>query len=576
MSSSRPVFRSRWLPYLLVAPQLIITVIFFIWPAGEALWYSLQSVDPFGFSSQFVGLDNFVTLFHDSYYLDSFWTTIKFSTFVTVSGLLVSLFFAALVEYIVRGSRFYQTLMLLPYAVAPAVAAVLWIFLFNPGRGLITHFLAEFGYDWNHAQNSGQAMFLVVFASVWKQISYNFLFFYAALQSIPRSLIEAAAIDGAGPIRRFFKIALPLIAPVSFFLLVVNLVYAFFDTFPVIDAATSGGPVQATTTLIYKIYREGFTGLDLASSAAQSVVLMFLVIVLTVVQFRYVESKGALPMIENRPWLTIFSHTMLILGIAVILFPLYVAFVAATLDKQAVYAAPMTLIPGTHLLENIHNIWVNGVGTNSAPFWRMLLNSFVMAFSITLGKITVSMLSAFAIVWFRFPLRNLFFWMIFITLMLPVEVRIFPTVEVIANLKMLDSYAGLTLPLMASATATFLFRQFFMTLPDELVEAARIDGASPMRFFCDIVFPLSKTNLAALFVITFIYGWNQYLWPLLIITDVDLGTTVAGIKGMIATGEGTTEWNSVMAAMLLTLIPPVVIVLVMQRAFVRGLVDSEK
>ncbi|RWV28356.1 sn-glycerol-3-phosphate ABC transporter permease UgpE [Escherichia coli] len=214
--------------------------------------------------------------------------------------------------------------------------------------------------------------------------------------------------------------------------------------------------------------------------------------------------------------------------------------------------------------------------TNSAPFWRMLLNSFVMAFSITLGKITVSMLSAFAIVWFRFPLRNLFFWMIFITLMLPVEVRIFPTVEVIANLKMLDSYAGLTLPLMASATATFLFRQFFMTLPDELVEAARIDGASPMRFFCDIVFPLSKTNLAALFVITFIYGWNQYLWPLLIITDVDLGTTVAGIKGMIATGEGTTEWNSVMAAMLLTLIPPVVIVLVMQRAFVRGLVDSEK
>ena len=260
-------------------------------------------------------------------------------------------------------------------------------------------------------------------------------------------------------------------------------------------------------------------------------------------------------MIENRPWLTIFSHTMLILGIAVILFPLYVAFVAATLDKQAVYAAPMTLIPGTHLLENIHNIWVNGVGTNSAPFWRMLLNSFVMAFSITLGKITVSMLSAFAIVWFRFPLRNLFFWMIFITLMLPVEVRIFPTVEVIANLQMLDSYAGLTL---------------------QLVEAARIDGASPMRFFCDIVFPLSKTNLAALFVITFIYGWNQYLWPLLIITDVDLGTTVAGIKGMIATGEGTTEWNSVMAAMLLTLIPPVVIVLVMQRAFVRGLVDSEK
>ncbi len=201
-------------------------------------------------------------------------------------------------------------------------------------------------------------MFLVVFASVWKQISYNFLFFYAALQSIPRSLIQAAAIDGAGPIRRFFKIALPLIAPVP--LLVVNLVYAFFDTFPVIDAATSGGPVQATTTLIYRSTVKALPDWISALSAAQSVVLMFLVIVLTVVQFRYVEKQGALPMIENRPWLTIFSHTMLILGIAVILFPLYVAFVAATLDKQAVYAAPMTLIPGTHLLENIHNIWVTG------------------------------------------------------------------------------------------------------------------------------------------------------------------------------------------------------------------------
>ncbi|HEY3982769.1 sn-glycerol-3-phosphate ABC transporter permease UgpA [Cedecea sp.] len=291
MSSSRPVFRSSWLPYALVLPQLIITVIFFIWPAGEALWYSLQNLDPFGLSSHFVGLDNFVQLFHDSYYLDSFYTTMIFSGLVAGSGLLVSLFFAALVDYVVRGSRLYQTLMLLPYAVAPAIAAVLWIFLFNPGRGLITHVLEEFGYNWNHAQNSGQAMFLVVFASVWKQISYNFLFFFAALQSIPRSLVEAAAIDGAGPVRRFFFISLPLIAPVSFFLLVVNLVYAFFDTFPVIDAATGGGPVQATTTLIYKIYREGFAGLDLSSSAAQSVVLMLLVIVLTVVQFRFVERK---------------------------------------------------------------------------------------------------------------------------------------------------------------------------------------------------------------------------------------------------------------------------------------------
>ena len=281
-------------------------------------------------------------------------------------------------------------------------------------------------------------------------------------------------------------------------------------------------------------------------------------------------------MIENRPGLTLFSHIMLIAGVAVVLFPLYVAFVTATLDINAVYDTPMTLIPGGHLWENLRAIWVNGVGSNSAPFWLMLTNSFIMALVITVGKISVSILSAFAIVWFRFPLRNLFFWMIFSTLMLPVEVRIFPTVEVIANLKMLDSYTGLTLPLMASATATFLFRQFFMTLPDELIEAARIDGASPMRFFRDIVLPLSRTNLAALFVITFIYGWNQYLWPLLIISDVNLGTAVAGVKGMMSSGEGTTQWNQVMAAMLLTLIPPVVIVLTMQRAFVRGLVDSEK
>ncbi|HHR6052818.1 TPA: sn-glycerol-3-phosphate ABC transporter permease UgpE [Providencia alcalifaciens] len=281
-------------------------------------------------------------------------------------------------------------------------------------------------------------------------------------------------------------------------------------------------------------------------------------------------------MIEKNRGLSLFSHSMLILGILVILFPLYVAFVAATLDDKAVFDTPITLFPGTHLWENLTYIWNNGVAANSAPFWLMLVNSAIMALVIAIGKITISMLSAFAIVWFRFPCRSLFFWMIFITLMLPVEVRIFPTVEVISSLNMVDSYSGLTLPLMASATATFLFRQFFMTLPDELIEAARIDGASPMRFFRDIVLPLSKTNLSALFVITFIYGWNQYLWPILIVADPSLGTAVAGIKGMIASGEGTTQWNQVMAAMLLTLIPPILVVLAMQRAFVRGLVDSEK
>ncbi|BEO78492.1 TPA: sn-glycerol-3-phosphate ABC transporter permease UgpE [Serratia marcescens] len=281
-------------------------------------------------------------------------------------------------------------------------------------------------------------------------------------------------------------------------------------------------------------------------------------------------------MIENRRGLDIFSHVMLIIGVLVVLFPLYVAFVAATLDDKQVFQVPMTLVPGGHLRENIRNIWQGGVGNLKVPFSLLLLNSVIMALAITCGKIAVSVLSAYAIVYFRFPLRSLFFWLIFLTLMLPVEVRIFPTVEVISNLNLLDSYTGLTLPLMASATATFLLRQFFMTLPDELLEAARIDGAGPMRFFWDIVLPLSKTNLAALFVITFIYGWNQYLWPILITSDASMGTAVAGIKSMISTSGAPTQWNQVMAAMILTLLPPLAVVLLMQRWFVRGLVDSEK
>ena len=292
-------------------------------------------------------------------------------------------------------------------------------------------------------------------------------------------------------------------------------------------------------------------------------------------------------MIENRPWLTIFSHTMLILGIAVILFPLYVAFVAATLDKQEVYAAPMTLIPGTHLLENIHNIWVNGVGTNSAPFWRMLLNSFVMAFSITLGKITVSMLSAFAIVWFRFPLRNLFFWMIFITLMLPVEVRIFPTVEVIANLKMLDSYAGLTLPLMASATATFLFRQFFMTLPDELVEAAKIDGAGEYRIFGQIIFPLSKPVLATIALFACLAYWNDWWLGIMLVDKVEMQPlqlllrtitsniqflSTAGNANAVAVASSSIPSEAIkMATCIITIGPIILVYPFVQKYFVKGI-----
>jgi len=287
----RSRFPTSPLPYLLIAPQLAITAIFFLWPAGEALWQSTQMQDAFGTSSEFVGLGNFQHLFTDPLYLGSFKTTIVFSTLVTVIGLLVSLLLAACADRVTRGARTYRTLLIWPYAVAPAIAAVLWAFLFNPSIGLVTFALAKAGIVWNHAINGGQAMFLVVLASVWKQVSYNFLFFYAGLQAIPRSLIEAAAIDGAGPVRRFFGIALPLLSPTTFFLFVVNLVYAFFDTFPVIDAATGGGPAQSTKTLIYKIFIEGFQGLDMGSSGAQSVVLMVIVVGLTVVQFRFIERK---------------------------------------------------------------------------------------------------------------------------------------------------------------------------------------------------------------------------------------------------------------------------------------------
>jgi sn-glycerol 3-phosphate transport system permease protein len=287
--------RSRYgtslLPYLLVAPQLAITAVFFLWPAGVALWQSTQAQDAFGTSSDFVGFANFKQLFADPLYLSSFGTTLEFSALVVVFGLVLSLFFAALADRVTRGKHAYQTLLIWPYAVAPVIAAVLWGFLFNPSIGLVTFGLAKLGITWNHALNGGQAMFLVVLASIWKQFSYNFLFFYAGLQAIPRSLIEAAAIDGAGPVRRFFNVALPLLSPTSFFLLVVNLVYAFFDTFPIIDAATGGGPGQSTRTLIYKIFDDGFKGLDIGSSGAQSVVLMLIVVGLTLVQFRFIERK---------------------------------------------------------------------------------------------------------------------------------------------------------------------------------------------------------------------------------------------------------------------------------------------
>jgi sn-glycerol 3-phosphate transport system permease protein len=287
----RVVFRSRWLPYALVAPQLAITVAFFFWPAANTLYQSVLLQDPFGTSVQFVGLENFRILFNDESYLASFRITVVFSVLVAGIGLSFSLLLAVMADRIAKGALVFRTLLIWPYAVAPAVAGVLWVFLFSPSIGIIPYWLEQVGYHWNHLLNSRQAMALVVIAAVWKQVSYNFLFFVAGLQSIPKSLIEAAAIDGAGPMRRFWTIVFPLLSPTTFFLLVVNIVFAFFDTFGIIDAATQGGPGQATTVLVFKVFQDGFKGLDLGGSAAQSAILMAIVITLTVVQFRYIERK---------------------------------------------------------------------------------------------------------------------------------------------------------------------------------------------------------------------------------------------------------------------------------------------
>ena len=287
----RVVFQSRWLPYALVAPQLAITLVFFFWPAGQTLYWSLLIQDAFAAKAQFVWFDNFKALFSDPHYLASFRVTAVFSVLVTFIGLAIALLLAVFADRVVRGAKVYKTLLIWPYAVAAAVAAVLWVFLLNPTLGVLTHFMRALGYDWNYLLNPRQALALIVIAAVWKQVSYNFLFFLAGLQSIPKPLIEAAAIDGAGPGRRFWTIVFPLLSPTTFFLLVVNLVYAFFDTFAVVDAATSGGPVQATSILVFKVYQDGVQALDLSGSAAQSAVLMGIVILLTVIQFRFVEKK---------------------------------------------------------------------------------------------------------------------------------------------------------------------------------------------------------------------------------------------------------------------------------------------
>ncbi len=287
----RTHFNPSPLPYLLVAPQIVITVVFFIWPASQAIYQSLLVEDAFGLNTKFVWLDNFKALFIDEIYFSAFGRTLFFSFAVAFLSLGSALILAAMADRVIRGATSYRTLLIWPYAVAPVVAGALWMFIFDPTLGIVAYMLNKVGYYWNHRLNGHQAMALIIFAASWKQISYNFLFFLAGMQAIPKSLIEAAAIDGAGPARRFWTIIFPLISPTTFFLLVMNIVYAFFDTFGIVHAVTKGGPARATEILVYKVYNDGFIGLDLGGSAAQSVVLMVIVITLTVVQFRYIERK---------------------------------------------------------------------------------------------------------------------------------------------------------------------------------------------------------------------------------------------------------------------------------------------
>ena len=290
-AEKRVRFKSWWLPWVLIAPQMAVILVFFFWPAGQAVYQSVLQSDAFGISTQFVGWENFQRLFADDSYIESFKTTAMFSVLVAVVGMSVSLLLAVMADRVVKGSGFYRTLLIWPYAVAPAVAGVLWLFMFAPSIGIVSYALRAAGLDWNHLLNGTHAMTLIVLAAVWKQISYNFLFFLAGLQSIPKSLIEAAAIDGAGPWRRFWTVQFPLLSPTTFFLLVINVVYVLLDTFAIIDATTHGGPGKDTAVLVYKLYYDGFKALDLGGSAAQSVVLMVVVIAFTVIQFRYVEKR---------------------------------------------------------------------------------------------------------------------------------------------------------------------------------------------------------------------------------------------------------------------------------------------
>ena len=576
---NRAIFSGKLLAYLLVLPQFAISLIFFYWPAAQALWQSFLVQDAFGLSTEFVWFENYVNLLQTPEYYQAIGVTFTFSALVVFFSLSIGLLLAVMANRNIPGVQIYRTFLIIPYAVAPAVASVLFIFMFQPGLGMIARVLQRNGIDWNPVLNGTQAMILVVIVAVWNQISYNFLFFLAGLQAIPKSVIEAAAIDGARPMRRFWTIVFPLLSPTTFFLIIVNITYVFFNTLGIIDTATGGGPNGATQTLVYKVFQDGKVGADLGGSAAQSVILMVIVVAAHRIPVSLRRKEGSLlnAMIEHRRFGNLLPHLVLLAGVAIVAFPVYLAVIASTHDNTVIANGQMPLYPGTHALETYWNTIVSGTGkTTRAPVGGMMLNSLIMAIGIAVGKIAISIISAYAIVFFAFPFRMTAFWTIFITLMLPVEVRIFPTYKITSDLHMLDSYAGLILPLIASATATLLFRQFFMTVPKELVEASKMDGAGPIRFFFDTLLPLSVTNIAALFVILFIYGWNQYLWPLLITTRDDMQTIVIGIKKIIDVHDALTEWSVAMATAVLAMLPPVAVVVLMQRLFVKGLIETEK
>src|SRR6267143_1722302 len=489
----RSVFPNRWLPYALVAPQIAITLVFFFWPAFDSLRLSLYRASPFGDRLIYVGLTNFARLFRDDAYLRSALTSFAFSFAVTFVGLALALLLASLANARIRGLAVYRSLLLWPYGIAPAIAGIIWLFVFHPSYGILPWLLSFVtAYQFNWFLQGWVAMMLLIVAAIWKQFGYNLAFYLAGLQAIETSVLEAASVDGAGPIRRFFASSFALLSPVTFFLFTLNMTFSFFATFGLVHAVTQGGPGDATSILVYRAWKDGFEGLQLGYSAAQSVVLMASVVVLA--------------------------------------FPLYYAFVISTQTLSQVTTMPPKPWPSTAIVSNYVEAW------QRAHMGRMLVNSAIVALGVAVGKIAISLLSAFAIVYFDFRGKNLVFWMIFVTLMLPVPVRIVSTYQVVSVLGWVNTYWGLTVPLMASATGTFLFRQFFRTIPDSLAEAAQLDGAGPMRFLWTILLPLSKANLAALFVILFVYGWNDYLWPLMITNTGDMRTAVVGLEALVPRG----------------------------------------